>query len=71
MPNTLKNDVQRFCKDFRDEVERFPAETMTFSFMLGLEPEECTGMYLESGMDADFICDYNRICNWISECKEA
>ena len=67
----LVNQVLDFCDTYRDEVERYSPEVMTFSFMMGLPPEECTGMYPESELGEDFLNDYDDICDLIYRWKEA
>ena len=67
----LESLVKDFCNEYRDEVEKYSPDVMTFSFMMGLPPEECTGMYLETELGEDFIDVYEVVRNLIYRWKEA
>ena len=69
--NMFVEDVTDFInKEIkRGEFDRYSAETLAFAFLLGLPPAECTGMYVESDWEQEWIDQYDDVVNLIDKCK--
>lgn len=69
MPRITKKQVKDFFQKEKDvygtDLSKYSQEALVFSFLLGLPPAECTGMYLESDMDRETINLYYDVDNII------
>lgn len=48
----------------------YSSEVLAFAYMLGLAPDECTGMYVESDWEPEWIIDYNRLVILIDKVRK-
>lgn len=71
MSKELKEYVNRHLKIWKErgEWENYSAEVLTFSCLLGLPPEECTGMYVESDWEPEQVEEYDEITDYLYALK--
>ncbi len=50
--------------------QEYSEEVLAFSFLLGLPPEECIGMYVETDWDPELIEQYDDVLDMIIRCKK-
>lgn len=68
--NMFVEDVCDFWNDIRKRGEdHYSAEVLAFSFLLGLPPAECTGMYVETDWEQEWIDQYDDVVNLICKMK--
>lgn len=65
-----KKDVKDFWAETCKRGENiYSPEILTFAFLLGLPPAECTGMYVEGDWDQHDIDQYDYVCGILWDLK--
>ena len=71
---SMKQKVKDFFEMERarygTDLTKYSQEALVFSFLLGMPPAECEGMYPESDMDEETLDLYDRVDNIIWQLRK-
>jgi hypothetical protein len=56
---TIEEFIQQLNRKYPDW-QKYSTETLVFAYQLGLPPQECAGMYVESDWEEEWIEAYDR-----------
>ena len=66
----VKEFFDREIEQHKTDLSKYSTECLVWSFLMGMPPSECEGMYLETAMDRETIRLHDTVENIIWELRK-